>query len=233
MHSAYLHLSLCVCFYMQMQRPGRVSLLTHASERLPGRYVRGSCSAAAATSFIRQTSFVSDAWHSLSTLPACTLIKTLDACWLLPFRMPHDAPLVVNENHASQTSHPQWPLTTEPLLQRGPRLSKISIKMQKSCTWTWDVLLIQLAAAAAAADNSYLVRRAIHDHMSLTWTYLIKISKCCPVPTRPMFSLYVCNWVGHIYLPVKKSDFTHFTNFRNVERCYCKISKIFTRSLVR
>jgi len=45
--------------------------------------------------FLCQTSFVSDVWHSLGMLPVWTL--TLDACWLLLFRMPGDARLLVHD----------------------------------------------------------------------------------------------------------------------------------------
>jgi len=40
----------------------------------------------------------------LNRLPTWTLILTLDACWLLLFRMSGDAPLVDYNNHGSQTS---------------------------------------------------------------------------------------------------------------------------------
>jgi len=33
---------------------------------------------------------------------------------------------------------------------------------------------------------------------------------------------YVCNWVAFIYLPVKKSSFTHFPDSRTVESYYEK-----------
>jgi len=78
---------------------------------------------------------------------------------------------------------------------------------------------------AAADDDGYLLRRVRHDQMSLTRTNLIYILRYCPVLTMLNEIHMLVEFI--YYLPMRKSDFTHFQDSKTV-KSYCEKLSFFT-----